>query len=195
MVMIKLNNNYYFLRHGEAESNIEPRFMCSLPEPKKAHLTSYGKKQIQKIAKILKKKNIDLIFASDLTRTKETAKIISKEIKKPIIFSKNLRELKFGIFNGLHPNTYRAYFKNPEQKFTKKIPQGETLNQCLKRIWPFFQKINQHYKDKNILIISHADPLWLLESKIKKRDKKQMIAAYRFRFKTGELRFFGKTNN
>jgi len=193
--MIKLNNNYYFLRHGEAESNVEPRFICSLPEPKKAHLTSRGKKQIQKIAQILKKKNIDLIFFSPLTRTKETAQIIKKTIKKPMILSQKLKELDFGIFNGLHPDVYWAYFEKPIQRFTKKIPQGETLNQCLKRIWSFFQKINQKYKNKNILIISHADPLWLLESKIKKLDRKQMIAAYRFRLKPGELRFFRKTSD
>ena len=159
-----------------------------MPEPRKAYLTSRGKKQIQKIAKILQKKNIDLIFSSPLTRTKETAQIISKAIKKPVIFSQNLKELDFGIFNGLHPNTYWAYFKNPRERFNKKIPGAENLNQCLKRLKKFFKKINEKYSNKKFLIISHADPLWLLESIIKNRSKEQMIKTYRFRLKPGQLR-------
>lgn len=186
--MPKINNNYFLLRHGEAFSNREPRWLSCWPEIKTSHLTPRGKAKIKKQADFLKNKEIDLIFSSDLTRTQETAQIIAKKIKKPIVLKKALRELNFGIFNGLHPNVYHAYFQNPLERFSKKVPQGETLNQCLKRVFNFWKKINDRYHQKNILIISHGDPLWLLESKIKGLTKTQMIKNYSRRLKPGELR-------
>ncbi|HOD96837.1 MAG: histidine phosphatase family protein [Candidatus Paceibacterota bacterium] len=186
--MVKINNNYFLLRHGEAFSNREPRWLSSWPEIKIAHLTSRGKLKIKKQAQIFKTKGIDLIFSSDLARTKETAQIVAQIIKKPVIFKKELRELNFGVFNGFHPNVYWAYFQNPLERFTKKIPHGETLNQCAKRIFNFWKKINCRYQNKNILIISHADPLWLLESKIRKLTKIQMVKNYRLRLSPGEVR-------
>jgi len=188
--MIKLNNIYYFLRHGEAFSNIEPRWISSWPEIKISHLTPAGRKRIRKISKDLKKIGLNLIFSSDLARTRETAEIIAQILKKQIHFTKKLRELDFGIFNGLHPDVYWVYFQNPLERFTKKIPHGETLEQCSRRMFNFFLKINRQYRNKKILIISHADPLWLLESRIKQLNKRSMIAFYSFRLKPGELRRF-----
>ncbi|MCX8016097.1 MAG: phosphoglycerate mutase family protein [Patescibacteria group bacterium] len=193
--MMKLNNTYYLMRHGEAYSNKKPRWLSSLPEIKISHLTPTGKKKISQNAKKFKKIDIDLIFYSPLERTKETAKIINRIIKKPLFIVPNLKEIDFGIFNGLHPDVYWAYFENPLQRFTKKIPEGENLNQCLKRISKFFKKINKKYKNKKILIISHADILWLLEGIIRKQNKKQMVKNYRFRLKPGEFRCFEKTND
>lgn len=190
---MKLNNDYYLLRHGESYSNLKPQWLSSAPEIKVSHLTPNGKKRILKNAKIFKMKGVDLIFASPLQRTKETATIIKKIIKKPVFFTPALKEIDFGIFNGLHPDVYWAYFENPIQRFNKKIPQGENLNQCLKRISKFFKRINKKYKNKKILIISHADILWLLEGLIKKQTKEQMVKNYRLRLKPGEFRLFTKS--
>lgn len=190
--MLNLNNNYYLLRHGEAYSNKKPQWLSSMPEFRISHLTPAGKKKIYQNAKKFKKIGIDLIFCSPLERTKETAKIINRFLKKPLFVVPNLKEIDFGIFNGLNPDVYWAYFENPLQRFNKKIPEGENLNQCLKRINHFFKKINRKYKNKKILIISHADILWLLEGIIKQQDKKQMIKNYRLRLKPGEFRCFKK---
>jgi len=195
MIQIKLNNDYYLLRHGEAYSNIEPAWLSSWPEKKVSHLTPVGKKQVEKVAKEFQKMNIDLIFSSNITRTRETAQIISKKIKKPIIFSSQLREIDFGIFNGCHPNTYHAYFKNFKERFIKKVPHGENLNQCSKRMFDFFKKINQEQKNKKIIIISHGDPLWLLESKIKNLNQIQTIRNHKFHLLPAEYHYLAKSKN
>ena len=195
MTKIKLNNDYYLLRHGEAFSNIEPAWLSSWPEIKISHLTPNGKKQIEKLSFYFQKNNIDIIYSSDLNRTKQTAQIIAKKIKKPIIFSAQLRELDFGIFNGCHPDTYHVYFKNFLERFTKKIPQGENLNQCSKRMFDFFKKINKEQNNKKIIIISHGDPLWLLEAKIKNLTKIQTIKAHKFHLLPGEFRYLNNSKN
>ena len=55
-------------------------------------LSVLGKEQAIKIAERLKDEKIDIIYASDLKRAKETAEEINKYHKKKIIFDKRLRE-------------------------------------------------------------------------------------------------------
>ncbi len=71
------------MRHGQAKSNV--RAVCScFPEKFKNPLTVFGKEEVREFAEKLKTKldlegqAIDLIFASDLLRTKQTAEIVEK---------------------------------------------------------------------------------------------------------------------
>ena len=72
-------NKYWVMRHGEAESNIFD--IIDSGERKYLHLTPRGRKQvaasIKKFKKELAKKKmkLDIIVASDVTRTRETEKI------------------------------------------------------------------------------------------------------------------------
>lgn len=163
------------MRHGQAESNVG-HWHCSWPEKRIAQLTPRGKKQAEKSAQFFKKIGLDLILTSDLTRTRQTAEIISKATKVPIIFDKGLRELDFGIFNYQKLDGYWKYFKNQSLiRFYKCPPKGETLLEAQKRIVSFFQKTNKKYKNKKVLIISHMGPLWLLEAWLKKYPPQKAI--------------------
>src|SRR5258706_3755800 len=96
---MKLQNKYYLLRHGEALSNVK-NVVSSWPETFENPLTERGVEMIKESAEKLKDKNIDLIFASDLLRTKQTAEIVGKTLKLEPEFDKRLREISFGIMNG-----------------------------------------------------------------------------------------------
>ncbi|MDP2856228.1 MAG: histidine phosphatase family protein [bacterium] len=186
--MLKLNNRYFILRHGQATSNIE-RWLASWPEnPKVSHLTPKGIKQIKKDGQFFKKIGLDLIFSSDLTRTRETAKIVSQATKAPVIYKKGFRELNVGIFKDRPISNYRKYFHNHVDRFTKRPPKGENLNECKKKMFQAFQEINKKYKNKNILIVSHGDPLWLLEGAIKNKTPMQMAMARSHRLWPGNYR-------
>ncbi len=185
---MKFNNRYFILRHGQATSNVE-RWFASWPEnPKVSHLTPQGKKQIEKNGRFLKKIGIDLIFSSDLQRTRETAKIISQITKAPIIYKKGLRELNAGVFKDQPVAAYRKYFHNHVDRFTKRPPKGENLNECKKRMLKTFEDINKKYRGKKILIVGHGDPLWLLEGAIKNKTPMQMAMARGHRLWPGDYR-------
>ncbi len=186
--MLKLNNRYFILRHGQATSNVE-RWFASWPEnPKVSQLTPKGIKQIKKDSQFFKRTGLDFIFSSDLKRTKDTAKIISQATKAPVIYKKGLRELNAGIFKDQLVVNYRKYFHNHVDRFTKKPPKGENLNECKQRIFKTFQEINKKYKNKKILIVSHGDPLWLLEGAIKNKTPMQMAMARGHRLWPGDYR-------
>ena len=68
-------NMFYFARHGEARTNVLD-INSSWPEKEVYDLTDAGVTRAKKLAKALKEKGgIDMIFASDLLRTKHTAEI------------------------------------------------------------------------------------------------------------------------
>jgi broad specificity phosphatase PhoE len=67
------------VRHGECESNLEIK-----SKNRDSDLTQRGKKQIEYLANRLKDYKISEIYSSNLIRSKESAKIISKKIKVPV---------------------------------------------------------------------------------------------------------------
>lgn len=160
-------NIYFFQRHGEAESNATDTLIC-WPEPEhpehKWGLTNKGRKQVEKSAKTLKDKGIDLIFASDLTRTKETADIIAKKLGLKVEYDERLREIDVGVYNGRSEQEYHAYFNNREDRMTQPIEGGENLRDVRRRMVSFVKGVESRYEGKNILVVSHGDPIWQLEA-------------------------------
>jgi len=149
---------FYYLRHGESIFNIK-RYISCYPEKNPSHLTEKGKKEIQKIAQILKKENIGLIISSDLTRTKETAEIISQALKIKIIYDSRLRETNVGIYNGRSVEEYQKIFENLDQRYIKAAEGGENLTTVRKRILEALKDAADKYPQQNILIVSHEESL------------------------------------
>ena len=105
---MKLKNKYYVLRHGEAVSNVKS-INSSWPEKFRNPITRKGREQVKKSLKKLKNKNIDIIFYSDLLRTKQTAEVAAKTLNSykfdkssttfkdlKVVLDKRLREIGFG---------------------------------------------------------------------------------------------------
>lgn len=162
---MKLNNKYYILRHGEAISNVK-RIVSSWPEKFKNPLTEKGREMIKESAEKLKNKNIDFIFASDLLRTKQTADIVGRALKIKPKIDKRLKEIDFGNINGSPITDLDNAFKKESERIDKIIPGGESYNNVLNRVYDFLIDIDKKYKGKNILLVSHECPLWILEAKV-----------------------------
>jgi isoleucyl-tRNA synthetase len=153
-----VNPKFYYLRHGESKANIE-RYISCYPEKNPSHLTEKGKKEIQKIAQILKKENIDLIISSDLTRAKETAEIISKALKIKIITDSRLRETNIGVYNGRSVEEYQKLFENLDQRYIKAAEGGENLTDVRRRMLDALKEATCKYPHQNILLVSHEETL------------------------------------
>lgn len=154
---MKLNNTYFILRHGEAKSNKE-RFVSCWPEKIYNPLTPRGIKKIKELIPILKKEKIDLIFSSDLLRTKQTAEIIAKQLKLKVNFDKRIREHNFGIFNRKPEDEWIDFFVKID-RFKDRPPGGENWMDIKKRVSNFVKEINKKYRNKEILVITHGDVL------------------------------------
>jgi len=170
-------NNFYILRHGEAD-HILTNEIASGPEKGKSRtskLTNKGVKQIEEAAeKFVKKLNLssqgkqklDLIISSPYYRTKQTARIVSKATGAKVITDKRLEELNTGVYNWRTIDDYHKFFNNQIERFTKAPNGGENLTDAKKRMFNALLDINKQYENKNILIVSHGDPLWLLQGAV-----------------------------
>ena len=92
--------NFYFLRHGQTAWNVEGRFQGHSDIP----LNEVGLAQAHDAAKILARCPIDLIVTSPLMRARRTAEIVSAQLGKPLLFDDDLKERRFGAFEGLVVN-------------------------------------------------------------------------------------------
>lgn len=172
----KSTNTYYVLRHGEAEHNIKNIASDSNNTP--SHLTEAGKEQIKKVAQQLSSKKIDYVFVSPLMRTQETAQIIKEALKlsdDQVITDERIREVQTG-FDGKNIEDYRNFYKNQEEKFEKVNGNGETLTALKNRVGEFLYDIDSKYSEKNIVIISHEYPIWMLYAVTEGLNKTQTIA-------------------
>ncbi|MDD5431075.1 MAG: class I tRNA ligase family protein [Candidatus Pacebacteria bacterium] len=155
-------NKYFVMRHGQSDSNVKEINSCA-PEIVDIKITEKGKAQVKKTAEELKKKKIDLIFTSPLQRTKQTAEIVSGVLGVSVKVDDRLKEYNMGIFNGQSYKVFDDFIgDNQLNKFSKRMERGENLEDIKMRMMNFILELENKYKDKNILIVSHGDPLWVL---------------------------------
>jgi isoleucyl-tRNA synthetase len=167
-------NRFFVVRHGESGRQLKKIASC-WPEPEPQPLTEAGKQQVQATAQILAKEKIDLIVASDLLRTKQTAEILSQATGAKIIYDKDLREVNVGIFNGGDPKKYWEYLDTQKNRFTAKPEKGESLVGVRKRTYESLARINGKYVGKNIVLVAHELPLTVLEFTLKGLDLATII--------------------
>ena len=120
-----------------------------------------GKKQIDKLTIYLEKIEIDKIYTTTSSRTKDTVKQIAKLKKIEIIEKETLKEISFGDFEGITfdeiKSNYPKQFQDMIDKgYEYKYPNGESLIDSYNRVANEISKIIFDNKDKTILICSHG---------------------------------------
>ncbi len=178
---MKLNNKYFLLRHGQT---IYQKNSVRINYPADADstlsITEEGKEMIKNAAENLKKEKISIIFASPALRTKQSSEIAAKILGiKKINYDKRLLDIKMGEFVGKTYEEYENFFSEKSERFTKRPKGGENWNDILVRLKSFLSDIEKEYQNKNILVISHADPLWLMAGLLKGLNKNEQFLATR----------------
>ena len=178
---MRFKNKYFILRHGENNYQIKNKdFIYPAGVAPSVKLTKKGIEQIKEAAQKLKKEGVVLIYSSDFFRTRQTAEIVAKELNiKKINFDKRLRDINLGIYHGRTKKEFYEFINYKNRKFSTKPLKGESWDDVKKRVVSFIKDIDKKSKNKNILIIGHGDPLWLLEGAVRR------LSPY---IKVGELR-------
>lgn len=158
-------NNYFVMRHGEAEQNVLN--IISSDSAGKYGLTEAGKKVARESAEKLKRKKIDIICTSPVYRAQQTAEIVAKALgllPECIYTDERLREVAFGVLEEHPIDEHRIPYSSTSAQFLLKPDGGESSMDVKRRMGQFLFEIESRYVGKNILIISHGNPLWLLEA-------------------------------
>jgi broad specificity phosphatase PhoE len=145
----------YFVRHGEGEHNAKRLY--SKPD---FSLTDFGKTQAENAAKRFKTIPLDTIIASSYLRTRQTAEIISKVVKKEVVFSDLATEIKRPseiAGKSMDDENVRAIRKLLDENFSKKdwhYSDEENFEDLRLRGLEFIKYLSKR-SEENILVVSH----------------------------------------
>lgn len=134
MTGVKAPRRLFLVRHGEAEGNLEGRYLGWEDAP----LTAAGRRQAALLAERLAGEPLRLVISSDLARARETAAAIAGPHHLAVQVDARWREANFGVWSGLTygeihtaaPDRLTAWLADPERQSP---PGGETLRQVRER--------------------------------------------------------------
>ena len=151
--MIKL----ILVRHGRTNCN-ESGVLSGLTD---SILSEKGKEQSIKLVQYLKNENINRIYTTPFSRTRETVKKLA-EIKNIKIEEKSqFNEINFGDFEGLSFKEIEKKYPEEIEKmmnegFEYKYPNGESLIDSFNRVKNEVDRIINDDKNLTVLICSHG---------------------------------------
>ena len=166
-----------FLRHGQAQNNTS-RVLSG--RAKGVPLTPKGVTQANDIGKYLKSLDISHIYASPVERAHNTAQIVGDHIGIPTTIDERLYELEMGKFSGMAYDDIFAKHGNVFLKFYRGDPSiaengVETFSQVKKRVLSMVDHVIKEHTGKNVLLVTHMDPIKAMISNILNLNAKSLF--------------------
>jgi len=130
-------------------------------------LSGNGINQIKKTADFLKNKGITHIYSSPLLRTRQTANIIKQDLDLSFLsFSKYIIEIKSSLDGYLRSTLLKTNFDFYSDHYRKN--GDETMDQISNRMFTFINKVKNKHRGKNVIAVSHGDPIMIVRAVILK---------------------------
>ncbi|MBT4937439.1 isoleucine--tRNA ligase, partial [Candidatus Peregrinibacteria bacterium] len=159
---IELKNEFYVSRHGEAKHNVKNILSCTKESASKYPLTEKGQKEVAEEAQLLQK-NFDIIVASPLLRTKQTAEIFQKHCGGELLFDDRLLEHHVGELDDTGHENWRNW-RNTHNPCKEAPKGGESWEDVTKRVSEILNEYNEKHSGKTILFVSHGCPSELIRN-------------------------------
>jgi len=147
------------VRHGETEWNAQSRYQGQSDVP----LSDVGRAQARALVGRLAREPLDAVYISDLSRALETAEIVLNGRNIPQVIEPRLREMHFGVMEGLTFNdAYALYPKEIDawlNDYNTPPPGGEDLESFAARVGSLMQELQARHEGQTILLVAHGGPL------------------------------------
>ena len=163
VIMTQNQRKIHMVRHGESQWNSERRVQKNTEG---IALSARGRRQAELLGLRLRDMRFDHVFSSDVQRASETARIALGEAH-PVIFSNELREIAFGVWEGRlvreieeeTPGAMTRWFNSPSKV---EIDGAEKFPDFHARVVKEIGRITDSTSG-DILIISHGGVIctWL----------------------------------
>jgi probable phosphoglycerate mutase len=150
------------MRHGQADNNVNRILVGRHIE---SHLTEFGKNQVLDTAKYLKEISIDKVLVSPVVRTVETAEIVCEYLGVTYEIDERLYEIELGKLVGMnyeeiilkYGNLFLQFYTENDAALTHYgVESFASIKQRIKNI---LDEITERYTNRNVLMISHLDPI------------------------------------
>ena len=151
-----------FMRHGEADNNVNRILVGRHIE---SHLTEIGRQQVRDTANYLKGIQVDKVFVSPVIRARETAEIVCDVISLDYEIDERLYEIELGKLVGMnyediidkHGNLFLKFYSGDKQMLD--YYGVESFTSVKMRIKHLLDEAIERYPDKNIIFVTHLDPI------------------------------------
>ena len=147
----------YLVRHGETV--LTPTRNFSGVGALDPELTADGLAQAERVAGEVAKLKPDVIVASPLQRTRQTAEAIAAATGLEIVYDKDWYELSFGTWDGKSieevkaetPDDYQAWLNSSSYR----PGGGESYDEARIRVEAAMEKVVAEYPGKKVVIVTH----------------------------------------
>jgi ribonuclease H / adenosylcobalamin/alpha-ribazole phosphatase len=152
----------HLLRHGRTEHTPERRYSGRNELP----LSVTGRAEAEAAAARAAELGIEVVVASPLRRTRETAEVVAAALGLPVEYDDDLVELDFGDLEGLtldealmkHPLAVRRFMSD----VTVAAPGGESIADVSARVARARRRLLERHAGRTVLVVSHVTPIKLL---------------------------------
>jgi broad specificity phosphatase PhoE len=139
------------VRHGETDWNAEGKLQGHTDRP----LNEYGRRQAQALADKLAGESIDAVYASDLSRARETAEIVGEKLGLTVAVDPDLREKNWGNWEGLTSDE-RLHIEF----------EGETSEAHRDRTLSAVQRIVERHPGERVVVVTHGGSLRRIQAAV-----------------------------
>ena len=147
-------------RHGETDWNRSRRWQGQADAP----LNERGRAQAHALAAELADEQVAAIYASDLSRARETAEIVAARLGRPVNVDRRLREVHVGGWSGLTIEEIEARFPDDVLRWYDGDPShtfdgGETYAAMGERVVAALEEIATRHAGEQVLVVLHGGPI------------------------------------
>lgn len=162
--------NLCIIRHGQTDYNVQG--LCNDNPHTQVNLTQQGIAQARDAALALSDRAFDVIYISELPRTRQTAAIINAYHQAPVLQRRDLNDIRSG-FDGEPVARYFAAVGH--DRLNTVPPGGESLRQFQQRVNGFIDELMlQPYR--NVLVVAHEETLRVFAARFRGLDDDAMQA-------------------
>lgn len=157
-----------FLRHGQAQNNVERRLVGRLPN---VPLTETGVGQVEYAASCLKEMGATCVYASPIQRTLQTARIVAERNSLEVREDARLTEINMGRLTGMkyddlmdrYGNIFLHFYEGSEEFRKMGV---ETFASVKSRVAGMVDFVLREHPGENVVLVTHMDPIKAMLSAI-----------------------------
>ncbi len=143
------------IRHGEAGRPGVLHGHVDVP------LTDRGREQVWRLARRLAEEPLNAVYSSDLSRARESARILAEERGLGVVEDPAFRELSMGAWDGVpvdellrrEPEALRQWWDDP---VCTGPPGGESLRDLARRVLPALERVIRAHPGQTVALVAHG---------------------------------------
>ena len=145
------------IRHGETTWNVDTRIQGQLDIP----LNDTGRRQAALLARALSDEPITAVYASDLSRARETAEFVGQALGVEVVIEKGLRERGFGEFEGKTFKEIETLLPEQSRRWRQRDPDfappgGESLTELRSRVLEAAERVVSSHAGELVALVGHG---------------------------------------